>query len=254
MKRILITGGPTNEPIDEVMKITNMSTGSLSLSLSELFLKGGYKVDLVINKGVNSDKLKKYEEKFPLVITRVETTEDMMEEIHHLSKSDERFSLIIHAAAVGDYKADFTFLMEDLASLIFENIENNNIKSEKEILALLTKGDYRISNDSKISSYQENLSVKLGLTKKIIKELRGWFPDSIIIGCKLLDKVSKEELFDTAKNLAKKNGVDYILANDLDDLKKGDSTRYLVNENGYTDISFETPSHIFKYLNKLLIE
>ena len=32
--KILITGGPTNEYIDEVMKITNMSKGSLSKSLA----------------------------------------------------------------------------------------------------------------------------------------------------------------------------------------------------------------------------
>ena len=38
MKNVLITGGPTNEYIDEVMKITNMSTGSLSISLAKLFL------------------------------------------------------------------------------------------------------------------------------------------------------------------------------------------------------------------------
>jgi len=153
---------------------------------------------------------------------------------------------------VGDYKADFTFLMEDLASLLFKNIEKNNLKTEEEVLALLKKGEYRISNESKISSYQDNLSVKLALTKKIIKELRDWFPDSLIIGCKLLDKVDKEELFETAKGLAIKNRVDYILANDLDDLKKGDSARYLVNEKGYTDISFETPSHIYRYIDMML--
>ncbi|MFA5638476.1 MAG: phosphopantothenoylcysteine decarboxylase [Anaerovoracaceae bacterium] len=252
MKRVLITGGPTNEPIDEVMKITNMSTGSLSLSLSELFIKGGYSVDLVLNKGVNADTLKGYEEGYPLRIFRVETTDDMLEEIHRLSKEGDKYSLIIHAAAVGDYKADFTFLMEDLASLLFKNIEKNNLKTEEEVLALLKKGEYRISNESKISSYQDNLSVKLALTKKIIKELRDWFPDSLIIGCKLLDKVDKEELFETAKGLAIKNRVDYILANDLDDLKKGDSARYLVNEKGYTDISFETPSHIYRYIDMML--
>ena len=254
MKRVLITGGPTNEPIDEVMKITNMSTGSLSLSLSELFVKNGYEVDLVLNKGVNADSLKKFEGKYPIRIKRVETTDDMLKEIHHLSKSSKEYSLIIHAAAVGDYKADFTFLMEDLAGLLFRNIEKNNLKNEEAVLSLLTKGEYRISNDSKISSYQDNLSVKLALTKKIIKELRGWFPYSIIIGCKLLDKVSKEELFETAKNLAVKNEVDYILANDLDDLKKGDSTRYLVDREGYKGTSFDTVAHIYKYLDSLLNE
>ena len=37
MKKIIITGGPTNEEIDEVMKITNMSTGGTSAALAESF-------------------------------------------------------------------------------------------------------------------------------------------------------------------------------------------------------------------------
>ena len=52
MKNILITGGPTNEYIDEVMKITNMSTGSLSTNLGMRFLEAGYSVTLVL-KGYN---------------------------------------------------------------------------------------------------------------------------------------------------------------------------------------------------------
>ena len=34
-KNILITAGPTNEYIDEVMKITNMSTGRLGIELTK---------------------------------------------------------------------------------------------------------------------------------------------------------------------------------------------------------------------------
>lgn len=45
--KVLITGGPTNEYIDEVMKITNMSTGSLSIKLTELFIENVSKEELV---------------------------------------------------------------------------------------------------------------------------------------------------------------------------------------------------------------
>ena len=43
-KRILITAGPTNEYIDEVMKITNMSTGRLGIELSKHYLEEGAQV------------------------------------------------------------------------------------------------------------------------------------------------------------------------------------------------------------------
>ena len=38
-KNIIITAGPTNERIDAVMKITNMSTGALGNVIAETFLK-----------------------------------------------------------------------------------------------------------------------------------------------------------------------------------------------------------------------
>ena len=43
-KKILITAGPTNEYIDEVMKITNMSTGRLGIELTKNYLNEGYEV------------------------------------------------------------------------------------------------------------------------------------------------------------------------------------------------------------------
>ena len=35
MKNIIITSGPTNEKIDAVMKITNMSTGALGAAVAD---------------------------------------------------------------------------------------------------------------------------------------------------------------------------------------------------------------------------
>ncbi len=64
MKNILITGKITNEYIDEVMKITNMSTGSLSTNLGMRFLEAGYSVTLVLNRSVNTEKLLNMEQSF----------------------------------------------------------------------------------------------------------------------------------------------------------------------------------------------
>lgn len=47
-KKIIITAGPTNERIDSVMKITNMSTGSMGCNVAETFWK------------IKKTKLKKY--------------------------------------------------------------------------------------------------------------------------------------------------------------------------------------------------
>ena len=246
MKKIIITGGPTNEPIDEVMKITNMSTGSLATALGGYFLQAGYSVVLVLNKMVNAEKLAGDN----LKIVWIETTEDMLEALKALSSGEPAADAVIHASAVGDYKAEFSFLLEDMAEELFSGIKD--MKSADDILRVLKDPRCRLDDSSKISSYQANLTVKLGLTPKIIGRLREWYPTSLLIGCKLLDNVSKEELFDSATELCAKNRMDYILANDLSELRAGKTARHLVTSKGYTGTSPETPEDIFKCVAKML--
>lgn len=242
MKRIIITGGPTNEPIDEVMKITNMSTGKLSVRLGELFLHAGYPVCLILNNSVNAEALSEAEN---LEILRVETTDEMLGELERQSARGIKTGAVIHASAVGDYKSDFSFLLEDMAEELFAKI--SGIKSAGDILEIMENPDCRLDDSSKISSYQKNLTVKLGLTPKIIARLREWYPDSLLIGCKLLENVPKEELFSAARLLCEKNRMDYVLANDLAELREGKVARYVVDSRGYTGVSLEKPEDIFKF-------
>lgn len=246
MNKLIITGGPTNEPIDEVMKITNMSTGRLSTTLTNYFLTAGYEVTAILNTVVNTQQLKENKNVKNLKIVTVETTEDMFNALKKESTLNHT-DIIIHASAVADYKADYTFLFESFATYLAKGIEKGEVKTKDDIMtAFLQKEKYQIDNSSKISSYQKNLTVKLDLTPKIISNLRAWFPETLLIGCKLLDNVSKDELYDVATKLCKKNDLDFVLANDLADLNKGNSTRHLVAQTGFTGELLETPEDIFK--------
>ncbi len=239
-RSIIITGGPTNEPIDEVMKITNMSTGNFSKALARIFLENGYDVTLILNKSI-------YREDVPKRVNLVlaETTDDMIEAIKEQIKKDN-FDVCIHASAVGDYKADFSFLMQDMAEEIFANIKS--VKSAEDILSIMQNPTCKIDNSSKISSYQSDLTVKLGLTPKIISSLREWMPNTLLIGCKLLENVPKEELFEVAQKLCNKNNMDYIMANDLADLRHGKKARYLVDKNGYTGRTLGDATEVFEFV------
>ena len=244
MKRILITAGPTNEYIDEVMKITNMSTGRLGVELSKNFLNKNCLVTLICTRSVARGGLyEKYNlaSKENLKTVQIETTEDMYKALE--SESKEKYDLVIHASAVGDYKADFSFRMEDMAKEILEVVETN--KSYEAILKTLTNPKCKVNDDTKISSYESNLTVKLGLTVKLISHLKEWFPSSVLVGFKLLENVSKDYLIEVAKKLCVKNEMDYIIANDLADLRKGNHISYLVNGNGYQNHEFHSPLDIF---------
>jgi phosphopantothenoylcysteine synthetase/decarboxylase len=130
--------------------------------------------------------------------------------------------------------------------------KSGGFRSVEEAIGILTNPKCKLDDSSKISSYQSNLNVKLGLTPKLIANLREWFPGAKLIGCKLLDGVAKEELFEVAAKLCRKNDMDYILANDLADLRNGMPARYVVTKDGFTGTKLETPKNIYKFINELI--
>ena len=252
-KRILITAGPTNEYIDEVMKITNMSTGRLGIELTNRFLEEGCKVTLIATRSViRSGLYERYslKDKGNLKSIPIETTEDMYKALE--TESKDGYDLVIHSSAVGDYKPEFTFRMEDIAKEIELLIKEGKTTYE-EILGTLTNPKCEVNNDTKISSYEPNLTVKLTLTTKLISHLREWYPASTLVGFKLLENVSKEHLMEVAQKLCVKNNMDYIIANDLHDLRQGQHLSFLVNKEGYQNIEFHSPEDIYKTTSKLLV-
>lgn len=244
-KKILITAGPTNEYIDEVMKITNMSTGRLGIELTKNYLNEGYEVTLIATRSVvRSNLYERYnlENNPNLKTIPIETTEDMLQAL--INESKNKYDLVIHSSAVGDYKPEFSFRMEDLADELAQAITQGLITKE-EILNILTNPKCKVNDDTKISSYEPHLTVKLTLTPKLISRLRKLFPEATLIGFKLLENVTKEHLLEVATKLCIKNDMDYIIANDLHDLRQGTHLSFLVNKDGYQNEQFKSPEDIF---------
>lgn len=244
-KKILITAGPTNEYIDEVMKITNMSTGRLGIELTKNYLNEAYEVTLIATRSVvRSNLYERYNlgNNPNLKTIPIETTEDMLQAL--INESKNKYDLVIHSSAVGDYKPEFSFRMEDLADELTQAITQGLI-SKEEILSILTNPKCKVNDDTKISSYEPHLTVKLTLTPKLISRLRELFPEATLIGFKLLENVTKEHLLEVAKKLCIKNNMDYIIANDLHDLRQGTHLSFLVNKDGYQNEQFTSPEDIF---------
>ena len=250
-KRVLITAGPTNEYIDEVMKITNMSTGRLGVELTKNFLNNGCEVVLICTRSVQRSGLyERYalEKKVNLTTIPIETTEDMFKALY--KERNSKYDLVIHASAVGDYKPEFSFRMEDLAKEILQRVKEG--ATYESILAVLTNPKCKVDNNTKISSYEPNLTVKLTLTTKLISRLKEWFPESVLVGFKLLENVSRQHIIDVAQKLCVKNQMDFIIANDLADLRKGNHISYLVNKNGFAGKEFHSPKDIFEETYSLI--
>ena len=92
-KKILVTAGPTQEPIDPVRYITNHSTGKMGYAIAKVCMQRGAEVTLV------SGPVNISAPPFVLVVPVI-TAEDMFCEV---TKRASEQDIIIKAAAVADY-------------------------------------------------------------------------------------------------------------------------------------------------------
>lgn len=253
MKKVLITGGPTNEYIDEVMKITNMSSGKVAIELAKHFVEDGYETTLLLTKNIKNPILDSLESKENFMLTRFETTEELLNIITSLSTMVQ-FDIIVHSSAVGDYKPEFSFRMEDMAkeltnvALLFHTTQMTVEEVEQAIFNTLTNPKCKVNDDTKISSVEPNLTVKLGLTPKIIASLRNLFPDAYICGFKLLENVPEEELVEAAMKQLNKCKTDLVFANDLAELRKGNASRLVISHKGYNGVKVDGAGGIFNLI------
>ena len=128
-KKILITAGPTQEPIDPVRFITNRSSGKMGYSLVEAALESGANVTLIsgpVNIGPPSN----------CNFVSIKTAKEMYDAVmHHISGMD----VYIGTAAVSDYspaKASDSKIKKDGSNspMVLELKENEDIlKSVSEL-------------------------------------------------------------------------------------------------------------------------
>ena len=94
-RKVLITAGPTYEPIDPVRFIGNRSSGRMGIAIADVAASMGAEVDLVLGPSKLAPKHKKVK------VIRVQTAEEMYQaSIHSFSQAD----VAILSAAVSDYR------------------------------------------------------------------------------------------------------------------------------------------------------
>ena len=147
--RVVVTSGPSYEPLDKVRRLSNFSTGELGTLLAEGFAEVGHTV--VCFRGVAST--------FPPPLWPVEvipftTNDDLAHGLQRLPVREDA-TLVLHAAALCDFKV-------------------------REIVD--EKGD-PIHGD-KVSSRGGMLKLTMEPAPKLIASLRRLFPSSILVGWK----------------------------------------------------------------------
>ena len=179
--RCLVTAGPTIEPLDDVRRLTNFSTGRLGIELSDYLVRRGHKVRLLLGQQAtwNSENTK-------AELLRFSTTDDLAKQLEEAR--GEGFDSVFHASAVSDFR--FGRIWE---------IDTDGNRSE------LTAG--------KITSRAPSLQAELIPTPKLIARLRTWFPNSMIVGWKYEVDGDRMDVLAKARHQADENSTNLCVAN-----------------------------------------
>ncbi len=215
MKKIVITAGGTSEKIDNVRKITNSSSGKLGLTIANHLLKEND--DLIIYYVCSKNSLRPLDKRIKVI--EIDGTISLKNKIENLLLN-EKIDYFIHSMAVSDYMTDYVTTIERIKASIKNTSNLEEAFSNIEII-----------NGNKISSYEDNLVIVLKQTPKIISIIKDLSPQTYLVGFKLLDGVSKEELISVAKKLRDKNKCDLVVANDLATIRNGEHIAYIIDKN-----------------------
>jgi len=146
--RIVITTGPSYEPIDRVRRLTNFSTGELGTLLAETFAAAGHQVICFRGEAAT----------FPAPLFGVEvvpfkTNDDLEADLRRLFKKEE-VAIVFHVAALCDFR------VKEIVN------ENGPVQG------------------GKLSSRDGALHLTLEPLPKLIASLRRMFPASLLVGWK----------------------------------------------------------------------
>lgn len=221
MKKIIITSGGTSEKIDNVRKITNSSSGKLGMTIANYLLKEFN--DITIYYICSKNSLKPSDNRVKII--EIDGTMDLKNTVENLLLT-EHIDYFIHSMAVSDYMTDYITTIEKIKNSLKKSDNLDEAFSNIEIIS-----------GNKISSHENNLVVVLKPTPKIISIVKNLSPSTYLVGFKLLDGVSKEELISVAKKLRDKNRCDLVVANDLSNIRNGEHIAYIIDKNNNVEMS-----------------
>lgn len=231
MKNIVITAGGTSEKIDNVRKITNSSSGKLGMVIANELLEE--MEDMQIFYVCSKNSLRPLDKRVQII--EIDGTMDLKNIVEKLL-TEHHIDYFIHSMAVSDYMTNYVTTFERMKESIMRTDDIDEALANIEVIG-----------GSKISSSENNLVIVLKPTPKVISMIKDISPLTYLVGFKLLDHVSKEELLAVAKRLRDKNKCDLVVANDLSNIRNGEHIGYIIDKQDYV-ISASGKEEIAKQL------
>lgn len=208
---ILITSGGTKIPIDSVRSITNMSKGTFGAKIAKEFLNRKNFVTFLTHKSAR---------------TPLKTEINLGEQIDFNSLL-EKYQW---AQSISSYYNEIQFdTFWEYAALLEKIIKEDNPDA---ILLACAASDYETKQVEGKVRTSAHMNIELQPLPKLISKIRNdWNYGGILVGFKLLVGSTEEELVSSARKSVIENGCNFVIANDLNDIKAGNHKITIVRKN-----------------------
>lgn len=217
MIHIAITAGGTEEPIDGVRKITNMSSGSLSWHCLEALLaymqqhnQHNFTVHYIKAPQAITKELS-IEQAAHVNFIEVSNTQSVYNAVELLMNKVD-IDIFIHAMALSDFSYAYSVARSDLAKELYSDFMENKDITIKDIEDILSSPKQRHKPEDKISSSQE-IIMGLETTPKVISLIKKINPKTFLVGFKLVKHNQDNHMIKQAEKLRKTNNCDAVFAN-----------------------------------------
>jgi phosphopantothenate-cysteine ligase len=212
---VVVTGGGTIAPIDDVRLMTNISSGRFAAAISEACLRRGATVWHIHSLAAQLPfwRFARFALDAPEPAVELERLSRLHQEWLSLR---ERLHLVpLQIGTVADYALSLKTV-----------IESHPI--DVVVLPMAVADFEPEPYVGKLGSDAETLTVHCHRTPKVIRSIRDWCPSVYLVGFKLLSRAAPAELIRRAEIACQRNRADLTVANDLQSLRQGRHTLHLV--------------------------
>lgn len=206
MKKILVTGGPVHAHIDSVKVVTNGFKGGLMSKLAVEFANAGNEVVYL-----TSELLKDSGSSLMGNLVRVEYHKGIHDYMDKVLAMAPQMDVVVLGAAVAN-----------LIPVCFHKTVDTGIGEMEAVTALPLAGKFPSHN------YKPGDIIKMDWTiaPRIIDRVREAAPKTVLVGFKLLDGVTHNELIEAAWGVVTESRADVVFANE----KRNLNTVYAVTK------------------------
>lgn len=176
--KVVITCGPSFEPIDQVRRLTSFSTGELGLMIANALAAAGHYT--IVYKGEGASTCLDYTGD---EIHYFSTNQSLLERFRHLASAGQ-VDAIFHAASLADFTVD----------------QVNDLRGQPL--------DFK-----KIPSTTAGVQLILKPATKVINSLRPLFPKALLVGWKYELDGSPEEAIERGRRLVYSTGMNLCVVN-----------------------------------------